>query len=154
MATTGASNQRKKNNSSPSLSEIAHKEAMDYYRLAEKSQYPEIRAAALKEAERASKHQRRQTSRLSPMLVALLAVSITAVAGAACWYCFLHDTQAVAFELSAIVLLLYVAIIAVLLFLAARLTEGSLMKALGWIPEHVKEWWVSRKKTPDNSLPS
>jgi hypothetical protein len=154
MADTGGAKQRQKpkDKGNPSLSEIAHKQVMDLLRQAEKSQHPDIISTALKIAEETSKHQRSQTARVPPILIVFLAVVITAVAGRVCLLCFRSYTLAVASEISAIVLLLYLTLIVVLLFLAGRLTERSLMKVLSWVRDHVKGLF-SRSK-PRGDTPS
>jgi len=121
------------------LSEQAHNQIMDYLRLADKTAHPAIREKALKLADRKSKYEQRQKARVPPALIlsANIVLAVAVVLGS--WYAFLHYSQALAWELSAISILIFLVVAGISLFLAGRLSEGRLMTIFGWLGSHVKE---------------
>jgi|ERR1019366_4451716 site-specific recombinase len=148
MATAGRGDDPKKAKLVvPSLREQGHKEIMDLLRLADKSQYPEIRAAALDMAKHTSKHQRSQDARVPPTLILVVDIACAVTVGLACWYAFLHYPPHVAYELSSIYILLFLVVVGISLFLAGYLSQSNFMKILNWPVAHIKKWWSSAQKT-------
>src|SRR3974390_98154 len=106
---TGRATQKKPK---ASLSIEGHQRVMELLNAAEKSKYPEIRTESIKLAKQISKHERSQTSRLSPTLVAVLATLIIVVAVGACWYATLKYPAHVARIIISIVFAAVIIIIA------------------------------------------
>jgi hypothetical protein len=145
MATAGRGDDPKKGKPVvPSLREQAHKERMDLLRLADKSQYPEIRAAALDMAKRSSKHQRSQEARVPPTLILVLNIVLAMAATLACWYAVLHYPPPISYELCSINILLFLVLVGISLFLPGYLSQSNFMKILSWPVSHIKTWWRSR----------
>ena len=146
MATAGRGEDPRKDKLSLSLREQAHKESMDLLRLADKSQYTEIRAAAVDMAKRTSKHQRSQSARLSPTLILVLDIACAVTVALACRYAFLHDPPRVAYELSSIYILLFLVVVGISLFLPGYLSQSNFMKILSWPVAHIKTWLKSKRE--------
>jgi hypothetical protein len=138
MASKGTSG-NSKGKRGPALSDQAHKQVIEYLRLAEKSSNPEIRAATLKIAEQTSKYQRDQGARVSPNLALAIAIVLGVATGGLCWYAFLYYPQ-LAYQLSGVAILLYLVIVAISLFLSELLSQGNLIKVFGWAVSHIKGW--------------
>lgn len=151
MVSKGKGGQSKPGKPTPSLSEAAHKQIIDYLRLAGKSPYPDIRAAALDIAKKTSKHHRQQGAKVSPALILVLNIVLVVVVGLASWYAFLNYPVRLAYELVGISVLLWLAFVAISLFLPGYLSQANFMKILGWLASHVKG---SRKSDADEATPS
>jgi fatty acid desaturase len=146
----------KPNRSKPKakLSDQAHQQTVDFFRIAEESKYPEIRKAALKAANEHSKYYRKQSARVSPALILWLAILFGIAVVGAWWYAFLHYPERKAYEIGSIAVLVYLVFLGVCLFLAGHLSQANFMKILGWLPAHLKSRWnvmTQRKTTPQES---
>lgn len=146
MATAGRSDDPKKGKLALSLREQAHKEVMDLLGVAEKSQHPDLRTAAVDMAQRISKHQRSQSATLSPTLVLVVNIILAIAIIGACWYAFLHFSQRIAYEVSAVSILLFLVVVGISLFLPGYLSQSNFMKILSWPVAHVKTWLRSTDK--------
>lgn len=129
----------KQDKSPSSLSEQGHQQVMDYLRLAEKSQHPAIRDAAIDLAKQASKYQRNQGARVSPTLILCTDLTLGVAVVAACWFAFSRYPDRLAFEVSSIVILVFLVIVGTTLFLSGHLSQANFMKILGWLVSHVKQ---------------
>jgi len=121
---------------------------MNFLRVANESQYPEIRAAAIEIAKSESKYQHKQGARVPPTLVLILNITLGIAAVLACWYAFLHYKTFLAIELSSISILLFLVIVGSSLFLSGHLSQANFMKILSWPVAHIKTWF-SRKASGD-----
>ena len=147
MATTRKGGKSKLDESCTSLGEQAHKQIMDYLKLAENSAHPEIRNAALEIAKQTSKHERRQRARVSPTLILWVNILLALAVVVACWYAFLKYPQGLAWELSGISILIFVVLVGMSLFLTGHLSQANFMKILGWLVSHVRSRWKSVKSS-------
>jgi hypothetical protein len=119
---------RKNKLDDPPLSEQAHKQMMDLYRLADKSPNADLRQSALKMAEALMKHHQRQTARVQPWLILLLNVVLIAAVASLCRYAILQYSGAKAGALCGIYIGLYLALAGISLFMTDRLSQANLMK--------------------------
>jgi len=150
MASTGRGRSSKQGNGCPSLSEQGHQQIIDYLRLAEESRYVEIREAAIRLAEQTSKYHHKQSARVSPNLILWIYLILGIAVTAANWLAYSHYPERLAFEVSSISALVYLAFVGTTLFLAGRLSQANLMKILGWLRSHFKAWGSGRDKMPDD----
>jgi hypothetical protein len=140
MAPKGRDGDSKRRKGVVSLREQGYKEVLELLKLAEKSSNPNIRAAAVEIAKQTSKYDRQQGARVSPHVALGIDTVFGVVTGLLCWYAFLHYPVRLAYELSAITVLLYLVIVAISLFLCELLSQGNLIKVFGFLVSHVKNW--------------
>jgi len=147
MATAGRGDDPKKGNLAVWLREQAHKERMDLLRLADKSQIPEIRAAALDMVRRSGKHQRSQEARVPPTLILVVDIACAVVVALACRHTPLHYPSPVAYELCSIYFLLFLVVVGISVFLPGYLSQSNFMKILSWPLAFIKKWL--KEKPPE-----
>jgi len=121
---------RKRRDTVPSLSDQGHRQIMDYLSVAEASAYPDIRAAALELAKETGKFQRNQGAKLPPRLIMVSATVLVVGAISACWYAFLHYPERLASEVSGLVFLFLILIIALYALLSGYLSQANFMRIL------------------------
>jgi hypothetical protein len=138
MKSIGRGGRAKSNKAGPSLSEQGHQQIMDYLQLGERSTHPEIRAAAVELAKRTSKHELKQGARVSPNLILWVDLVLGIGAAFACWYAYLHYSEHLASEVTAICIRVYTAIVGISLFLSGHLSQANFMKIFGWLESQVK----------------
>lgn len=137
MTSAGRAIVRKPVAQSSSLSAEAHKQIMDYYKVAENSKNPEISAHALKMAADTGKYQRSQGARLSPNLVVVLGTAIVIAGAAAAWYALSHYSGHLALELSGVALSAVLIAIGLYALLSGHLSEANFMRIL----DRIKSMW-------------
>jgi hypothetical protein len=121
---------RKRRDTVPSLSDQGHRQIMDYLCVAEDSAYPAIRAAALELAKETGNFQRNQGAKLPPRLIMVSATVLVLGAISACWYAFLHYQERLASEISGLVFLFLIIIIALYALLSGYLSQANFMRIL------------------------
>ena len=126
-----------------SLSAEAHKQAMDYLRLAEKSTNPDISKAAIKMARDTEKRQGRREARLTPGSVAVLATGLIFLAVAGSWYSFVHYTERMAWQITAVLGSAVLLAVGVLALLSGHLSQANFIKLI----ESIVAWW-KRESAP------
>jgi hypothetical protein len=136
-----------------SLSEQVHRETLELLNLADKSTNPAIRKVAAKIAERKNTHFLKRDTKISPNLALVLCAAFAVLAGGACWYAFLHYGTVVAYEISAIVVLLFLVFVALVLLLVGVLSQANFMKIAGWVRSHVKPSQKGGTPTGDDGAP-
>jgi hypothetical protein len=141
--TSGKANQSKRTKAPPRLSEQAHEEVMGLFRLAEKSEHPEIRAVALELAKETSKFYRTQNARVSPTLILCVIIFLGFAVVGADWYAASHYSDQKAHQIGTIAALVYIVIIGVCLFLSGHLSQTNFMKILGWLFSYIRTGWKS-----------
>jgi hypothetical protein len=112
---------------------------MDYLGVAEASAYPAIRAAALELAKETGKFQRNQRAKLPPWLIMVSATVLVFGAVSACWYAFLYYPERLAYEISSLVFLFLIIIIALYTLLSGYLTEANFMRILQSVVSEAKK---------------
>ena len=137
MASTGKANQPKESKSR--LSEQVHQQTKEVLDIAEKSNHPEIRKAALKLAKETSEYHRKQNARVSPALILLVNILLGFALVGACWYAYLHYPEQKASQVRSISVLAYLMIVFVSLFLSGHLSQTNFVKIMGWF----KSGWKS-----------
>ncbi len=142
MASTDKGGQKKQNKAIPSLMDQAHREVLDYLRVAEESSYAEIRATALTLAEETkkaaielekqrSKHQRKQEARVPPVLILWIDLALAVAVAIWCGYAYLHYPDRAA-RLSSTAVYLYLIFAAITLLLSGHLSQANFMKIFDW----------------------
>jgi len=150
MAQTGKPGRSRQPESQSPLSEQGHKQIMDYLILADKSQHPDIREMALRLAMQASSYEWRQKARVSPSLILSVSIILALSVATASWYAFLHYPQVLAWELTGICIIVFLVLIAILLFVAGRLSEKHLMAIFQWLWFYIRARFKSLKPSPDS----
>jgi hypothetical protein len=143
MASGSRTDKPTRSKQGPQLREQAHEQVMQLFRLAEKSEHPELRAAALELAKENSKYFRKQNARVSPTLILSVTILLGIAVAGVCWYAFLHYSAPKAYQVCTIVILIYLVIVGVCLFLSGHLSQANFMKILGWLASHIKSGWNS-----------
>src|ERR1700723_846909 len=138
MASTGRGGRPKSSKPIASLSEQGHQQILDYLRAAEESAHPEIRTAAVKLAERTSKHELKQGARVSPTLILWIDLVLGIAAALACWYAYLHYPEHLAAQITSICIRVYLVIVGISLFLSGQLSQANFMKIIGWLESQMK----------------
>jgi hypothetical protein len=128
------------------LGEQAHNEVMDLLNQADKSQYSEIREAAIEIAKETSKHHRAQAAKLSPKLVAILGTSLAVAAVIACWYALLTYPGSVAWSIIGVVLGCLIIIFGLYGLLSGHLSQASFIQIMRMV-------WARFSQPQPRSLP-
>lgn len=150
MTPTGKSDKLQKASGSPSLKEQAHQEILDLFKVAAESPHPAIRKAAIEMAKDKSRFAQKQQARLSPNLLLGVIIVLGVATISECWYAFLCQ-RAIAYQLSALSILLFVLIGSIILFLGGLLSQASLMMVFRLAISHIKGWFSLPKSSDISS---
>jgi hypothetical protein len=120
------------------LSAQAHKQAMDYLRVAETSKNPAIVKAAVALAQEKVRHQQSAESKISPALAAILATCMVIVACLACWYALVKYPGEIGLELVSVITILLVLAIGIYVLLSGHLSQTNFMKIFKWVGDGLK----------------
>jgi hypothetical protein len=135
-----------------SLSEQTHLQILDYFRVAENSEHPAIRDAAIELVKETSRYQQEQSARLSPTLTMLIAVLILISAGVSSWYFFVYYT-AHAYILSAIAIGLALVGACLLAMFSGHLSQANFVHVVGMVWSKIAGLIPrSQASTPPSSL--
>ncbi len=163
MASTSRGGRVKSVKPSPSLSEQGHQQILDYLHAAEESSHPEIRTAAVKLAERTSKHELKQSARVSPTVILWVDLVLGIAAALGCSYSYLHYSEHLAAQITSICIRVYLVIVGISLFLSGYLSQANFMRILGWLESQIKSLNPFKRsgdknpaepEQPDNDAPS
>jgi hypothetical protein len=152
MGSTSKNGQTIKSKTTPTLKDQGHLQVMELLTLADKSTNPDIRAAAIEIAKCNVKYGQKQAARLSPTLVLGIIVVLGAATLSACWYAFLYQSQ-IAYQLSAISILLFIVLSAIILSLCGILSPANLMKVFDWAISYIKTRFHFGHKESVETLP-
>lgn len=162
MASTNKGVTKKPVKATLPLSSQAHQQSLDYLDFAAKhSDNPAIRDLALqlaketKEAEieqerKESEFQRKQVARVSPALILSLIIALFLGVVLGCWYAFLHYKQSLAFEVSAVTMLLFVVVVSAVLLVSGHLSQTDFMQVVKMLVEYIKGGFKGKDMPTDN----
>jgi hypothetical protein len=134
----------------PSLSELGHELTMDYLRMAQQSTNPEIVRVALDLAKRESKHQHKQTARVSRTTILWVNIVLGFVLTVWSIYAVLNYPPALIYELVGIPILVFVAVAAISLLLSGVLSEANFTKIISSVMSQLKALLTRNSKASGN----
>lgn len=140
---------RKKSTEETSPSAVAHRQVVELLQLGERSSNPDIRAAAIEIAKSTSEFQRDRSTRLSPRAIMAGGTVVLLAACGACWYALAHYPGALGDEVSAVVVLIAILLVALYVLLSGHLSQENFVR----IVLSVKDW-VIRRFSPASSTGS
>lgn len=134
------------------LSEMAHRQRMELIASAERSMYPEIRAALVQMAKDTPEEHRRERSRVSPNLIIVLATLVMIIAVASCWIAAVRYQWSVARVIIYMVSFALVLIFALYTLLSGHISQETFAKLVGLVFDPARRWLGFGSKT-DSTKP-
>ncbi|WP_263383536.1 hypothetical protein [Granulicella arctica] len=113
-----------------SLQAQEHQQVLDFLVLADKSQNPDIRKAAIEIARNRDKHNRKQGAKMSATQVVIFGTSAVLLAVAASWFAILHYPRQVAWEIIGCVSSCLLIVIALYTLVSGHLSQTNFVKLL------------------------
>jgi hypothetical protein len=153
MASTGKSGQPKKGTATPSLKQQGLQEVMELLKLADTSVNLDIRATAIDIAKRTVKYEQKQGARIPPSVILLLLTMLGLGTLSACWYAFLFQRE-LAYQLSAVSILLFIVLAAIVLFTAGTLSQSGIMEVFRLVISQIKTWWRPQGDSGSDNTPT
>jgi len=123
----------------PDLRTQAHRQIMDYLRLAKDSDNPAIVEAAIQLAQERQRLDQKSDPKISPILAVFLATCVAIAAVCACWYALVYHPGRMGLELVIVVCPIAILVICMYALFSGHLSQENFMVVFQWVGDRLKE---------------